>query len=177
MEKYENPLSGSKQRILIESFPGLPEGAGIYRLPDGTERFFNCAPGQSPQACSGPETYYRIIDPTSGAIEFVIHDPEYRWLKNGLKLAGVDIQSIKTETQLDGLLSTQVLGTFLGDLRRTQILNRPARSLNDRYMRALAAGDIDELNRLSARKKIRQQLQSVRCHSANLTANNASDSP
>ena len=36
-------------RRLIQTFPGLPEGAGIYEMSNGSKRFFNCAPGRPSQ--------------------------------------------------------------------------------------------------------------------------------
>ena len=73
-------------RRLIKTFPGLPLGAGIYELEDGTQKFFNCVPNgplPNPEDLVDFDYPYTVTDSKTGQISFNKEDPYYHRLKGG----------------------------------------------------------------------------------------------
>lgn len=138
-------------RKLIKTFNGLPEGAGIYEMPDGSQRFFNCAPGQpaaEPEDMPCYETFYEITNPDTGEIRFIEPDPFYTTLKQALMAAGKDIQDITTEAQLDHVLSVDGYGNHIKTLIEQKWLNRTPKTTRGALTRAIILGHHDEAQQL-----------------------------
>ena len=90
-------MPDNPNRQLVKTFPGLPEGAGIY--DDG--QFYNCAPGQPAQAIPYDDEMFYHADPETGDIVIDPEGPGYQSVRGGFALAGVDMQSIHTIEEME----------------------------------------------------------------------------
>ena len=97
-EPNDLPTPEQPLRKLVETFPGLPPGAGFY--DDGY--FYNCAPGQEPQDIDyGNVDVFYSVDPHTNEIIYDTDHPCYTATKNGLELAGYKLENIKTVEELE----------------------------------------------------------------------------
>jgi len=146
-------------RKLIKTFPGLPEDAGIYKLPDGSTSFFNCGPHTEltdPELLPDFEGFFEVSNPETGEIRFIHSDPFYRTLKNALLSAGTDINDIKTEDQLMHTLSNEGQGGHISHFIQQKWINRKPTTLQQSMARALIIDDWDlywELKKILQRRE------------------------
>lgn len=148
-------------RKLIKTFPGLPEGAGIYELDDGTTQFFNCAPGgklPDPESLPDYEGFYEVTNVTTGEIVFIETDPFYKTLKNALMSAGASIGDIKTESQLVHTLSRKGFGEHIGYYIRQKWQNRTPKTLHEAIAKAIFSDNEDLYQKLTKKLNAREMI-------------------
>jgi len=151
-------MTDTEDRKLIETFPGLPEGAGIYELPDGSTKFFNCAPGTvlaDPDALPDFEGFFEVVNDTTGEIRFIESDSFYKTLKQALMAAGSSIERIKTYEQLMYALSSKGFGQQITRLIKEKWRNRTPTTTQQAMSRAAILGDTEEAAK--QRKKLERR--------------------
>ena len=148
-------------RRLIKTFPGFPDGAGIYELDDGSTKFYNCAPGKEcvdPSALPDFEGFFEVTNVTTGEIVFVETDPFYKTLKNALNSAGANINDIKTKDQLMHTLSQDGLGAHITYYIQQKWQNRTPTTLRKAMSRALFINDMELYKKLKAKLERRETI-------------------
>lgn len=148
-------------RKLIKTFPGLPEGAGIYELENGSTQFFNCAPGTEcvdPDALPDFEGFFEVTNVTTGEIVFVETDPFYKTLKNALMSAGVSIEAIKTEDQLMHTLSRKGHGEHINYYIRQKWQNRTPKTLDQAIAKAIFTNNDEHYQELMEKRNAREKI-------------------
>ena len=141
-----------KRRKLIKTFPGLPEGAGIY--DDG--QFYNCAPGQASQAINHDnDVFYSVID---DQVIFDTDHPQYKNVKCGLSMVGIDIYKILSVDELEYLMSSDMYGESIVSYIRLKQQSRTPRTSFQKMLQARHKGDLEEADRLAELLKKRSAL-------------------
>jgi hypothetical protein len=149
------------KRRLIETFPGLPPGAGIYELEDGSHAFFNCAPGgplPDPEELVDFDPFYQVVDPDNSRIQFDINHAFYKTLKNALLSAGKDIDSIATEEELYDTISIRGLGYAIQIYIEAKWRNRKPKTLQQALTKAIILNDITLAQEIRAKIKKRNSI-------------------
>lgn len=141
-------IKETKERKLIKTFPGLPEGAGIYEHEDGSQCFYNCAPGQPPQAIHHevPPPYYSVN--ADGSLTFDKAHHRYQYIKAALKGVGIDLDEVKSEEELEHFTSAKGYGAVIYEYLRQQDIQRKPKTLMDKINRAIALHEFEEADRL-----------------------------
>lgn len=140
------------KRKLVKTFPGLPEGAGIY--DDGV--FYNCAAGKPSQIIHHDEDrFYSVVD---NELVFDFSHPHFNNVKNGLNLAGIDIYNIESADELEKLMSFDIYGEHIAKYIQTKRKARRPRTTFQKMLQACDIGDLNETDRLSELLKKRSVL-------------------
>lgn len=148
-------------RKLVKTFPGLPEGAGIYELSDGRTQFFNCGPGgklPDPESLPDFEGFFQVTNVTTGEIAFVETDPFYKTLKNALMSAGSSIDNIKTEDQLIHTLSRKGYGEHISFYIRQKWQNRTPKTLDQAIAKAIFSNNDEQYQALIEKRNAREKI-------------------
>ena len=135
-------MDDNHERKLIRTYPGMPSGAGIY--DDG--KFYNCAPGEPAQVIPHEWDLFYSLHPDTGMLLFDKGHPDYKSTRDGLRLAGIDI---------DTLMSEDVLEEYIHEYREliyeaitSKWLTRNPVTLYQKKCHAFARGDRAEAVRL-----------------------------
>lgn len=131
-------------RKLVKTYPGLPEGAGIY--DDG--KFYNCAPDEEAQIIPHEDDRYYSVNPSTGELIFHKHHPDYISTMGGLLLAGIEIEQIRTEEELKDLTSTRRYGSYIYEFITQKRVNRTPKNIHQKQTRAFELGNKKEAARL-----------------------------
>jgi hypothetical protein len=107
---------------------------------------------------SPPETHYEVINPETGEIRFIKDDPFYHTLKQALMTAGVDIDAVKTEAELNDLLHPARYGNHVVMFLHARHAALAKKSVVHAALHASEIGNYAEAERLMAILRRRREL-------------------